>query len=213
MFRYKKPLTIINQRMSAYSSSVILLAGSIFITTNASAEVLSFSIINEKLQFDDITAVVEVPRAERLKKFFLLAPIKGAETKVSSNFGLRLHPVWNKPIAHKGVDYSVPKGTPIRTTADGIIAFIGHKKGYGKVIIIEHTADFSTLYAHQSQFAEGLKKDTPVLQGKIIGYVGSTGMVTGNNLHYEVRVKDRPIDPLKANKFLIENEYAFSGVN
>lgn len=181
--------------------------------SNAFAEVLSFSIINEQFQLHDTNAVAEVPRAERLRKSFLLTPIKGVETKISSNFGLRLHPVLNKPIAHNGVDYSAPKGTPIRTTADGTIAFIGRKKGYGKVIIVEHAASFSTLYAHQSRFAKGLKEGVTVSKGKTIGYVGSTGMVTGNNLHYEVRMDDLPINPLEVDRMVVENEYFPDKVN
>ncbi|MCC2597755.1 M23 family metallopeptidase [Pusillimonas sp. MFBS29] len=206
-------LTAITQQNFVRAAGVILLSTSAFMASNAFAEVLSFSIINEQFQLHDTNAVAEVPRAERLRKSFLLTPIKGAETKISSNFGLRLHPVLNKPIAHSGVDYSAPKGTPIRTTANGTIAFIGRKKGYGKVIIIEHAANFSTLYAHQSRFATGLKKGVAVAKGKTIGYVGSTGMVTGNNLHYEVRMDDQPINPLEVDRLLVENEYFSDNVN
>ncbi|WP_158238295.1 M23 family metallopeptidase [Pollutimonas nitritireducens] len=206
-------LTAITQQNFVRAAGVILLSTSAFMASNAFAEVLSFSIINEQFQLHDTNAVAEVPRAERLRKSFLLTPIKGAETKISSNFGLRLHPVLNKPIAHSGVDYSAPKGTPIRTTANGTIAFIGRKKGYGKVIIIEHAANFSTLYAHQSRFAKGLKKGVAVAKGKTIGYVGSTGMVTGNNLHYEVRMDDQPINPLEVDRLFVENEYFSDNVN
>lgn len=210
---YKKLSTTINQRRPAYVTGLLLLSTSALIASNAFAEVLSFSIINEQFQLYDTNVVAEVPRAERLRQSFLLTPIKGTETKISSNFGLRLHPVLKKPIAHNGVDYSAPKGTPIRTTADGTIAFIGRKKGYGKVIIVEHADNFSTLYAHQSRFAEGLKEGVTVSKGKTIGYVGSTGMVTGNNLHYEVRMDDEPINPLKVDRLFVENEYFPDKVN
>ncbi|NYT60666.1 M23 family metallopeptidase [Alcaligenaceae bacterium] len=205
--------TAITQQRSLHIVGLILLSTSAFMAPIAFAEVLSFSVINEQFRFPEANTTAEVPRVERLRKAFLPTPIKGIETKISSNFGIRLHPVLNKPIAHKGVDYSAPKGTPIRTTADGTIAFIGRKKGYGKVIIIEHAANFSTLYAHQSRFAEGLKKGGIVPKGKTIGYVGSTGMVTGNNLHYEVRVDDQPINPLEVDRLLVENEYFFDNVN
>ncbi|PLC47911.1 hypothetical protein CR159_21030 [Pollutimonas subterranea] len=206
-------LTAITQQNPLRAAGMILLSTSTFMASNAFAEVLSFSVINEQFRFHEANAIAEVPRVERLRKSFLPTPIKGVQTKISSNFGLRLHPVLNKPIAHSGVDYSAPKGTPIRTTADGTIAFIGRQKGYGKVIIVEHAANFSTVYAHQSRFAHGLKKGVTVLKGKTIGYVGSTGMVTGNSLHYEVRIDDQPINPLKVDRLYVENEYFPANVN
>lgn len=126
---------------------------------------------------------------------------------------MRRHPVLKKRKAHDGVDYAAPKGTPIHTAADGTIAFIGRQNGYGKVIIIEHMANLTTVYAHQSRFAPGLEKGDTVLKGKTIGYVGSTGTVTGNNLHYEVRMDNQPINPLKADRMFVENGYFSDNVN
>lgn len=200
--------------MRTYAITAVLFSVVALMPPTSVAEMSSFSIVNERFESYDINAAPKVSsRVERLRKSFLPSPIKGDEAKISSNFGLRLHPVLNKSIPHNGIDFSAAKGTPIRTTADGTIAFIGRKRGYGKVIIIKHADNFSTLYAHQSRFAQGLKKNVAVPQGEIIGYVGSTGMVTGNNLHYEVRIEDQPIDPLRADKLFVENEYASNNVN
>lgn len=129
-----------------------------------------------------------------LKGAFLRTAIKF--TRISSGFGMRMHPIHNKWIGHKGVDYAAPSGTPIYATADGTVEFVGRQNGYGNVIILKNFGKYSTLYAHQSRFAKGLKKGDRVQQGQLIGYVGSTGWATGPHLHYEFRIDKRPVDPL-----------------
>jgi len=129
-----------------------------------------------------------------LKGAFLRTALKF--TRISSTFGMRMHPIHRKWIGHKGVDYAARSGTPIHATADGTVEFIGRQNGYGNVIILKHNAHYSTLYAHQSKFARGLRKGARVQQGELIGYVGSTGWATGPHLHYEFRVNGRPVDPL-----------------
>lgn len=210
---YRKLLITRNQLKPLGAASVILLTMSSLISPSALAEVLSFSIINERFEFRDTHTVTATPRLDRLRESFFLAPIKESEFQISSNFGLRRHPVLKKQKVHAGIDYSAPKGTSIQATADGTVAFIGRQKGYGKVIIIEHAANLTTVYAHQSRFASGLKKGDAVSRGNTIGYVGSTGMVTGNNLHYEVRLDNQPINPLKVDRLLVENEYFFDSIN
>lgn len=74
--------------------------------------------------------------------------------------------------------------------------FAGWQNGYGNVVIIKHHGKYSTLYAHQSRIAAGLKKGQKIAQGELVGYVGSTGWATGPHLHYEFRVNNQPIDPL-----------------
>lgn len=129
-----------------------------------------------------------------LKGAFLRTALKF--TRISSTFGMRKHPVHGGWRGHKGVDYAAPAGTPIHATADGVVEFIGQQNGYGNTIILKHYDKFSTLYAHQTRFAKGLKKGDTVKQGDLIGYVGSTGWATGPHLHYEFRVDNKQIDPL-----------------
>jgi len=128
-----------------------------------------------------------------LSGMFLRAPLKF--TRISSTFGRRKHPVHGYSAMHKGVDYAAPIGTPIRTTADGVISFQGWQRGYGNITIVQHASGYSTRYAHQSRFAAGLKKGARVAQGQLIGYVGSTGVSTGPHLHYEVRKNDVALNP------------------
>ncbi len=129
-----------------------------------------------------------------LRKAFLRSPMEF--TRVTSGFSRRLHPIFKTWREHKGVDYGAPHGTPIRSTADGTIEFIGRQNGYGNVVIIRHHGQYSTLYAHMSSFAPGLTKGSRVSQGQFIGRVGSTGWATGPHLHYEFRIAGKPVDPL-----------------
>ncbi|WP_397473548.1 peptidoglycan DD-metalloendopeptidase family protein [Pusillimonas sp.] len=117
-------------------------------------------------------------------------------SRISSTFGKRKHPIHGTYRNHNGVDYAAPTGTPIHATADGTVSFIGTQRGYGKVVILQHHGKYSTLYAHQSRFAKGLKKGSKVEQGQLIGHVGSTGWATGPHLHYEFRIGSKHVDPL-----------------
>jgi murein DD-endopeptidase MepM/ murein hydrolase activator NlpD len=117
-------------------------------------------------------------------------------TRISSTFGMRVHPLHGTWTGHAGVDYAAPQGTPIHATADGVVDFAGVQNGYGNVVIIKHYGKYSTVYAHQSRIAEGIHKGASISQGQLIGYVGMTGWATGPHLHYEFRVDNQPVDPL-----------------
>ncbi len=117
-------------------------------------------------------------------------------TRISSTFGMRMHPIHRTWTGHKGVDYAAPSGTPIHSTADGTVEFAGWQNGYGNVVIVKHHGKYSTLYAHQSRIRPGLKKGDKIAQGDLIGYVGATGWATGPHLHYEFRINNQPVDPL-----------------
>src|SRR5690606_18829288 len=96
-----------------------------------------------------------------------------------------------------GVDFAAPIGTKVRSSGDGVIEFIGQQRGYGKVIVVRHRNDITTLYAHLHGFASDLSTGTRVAQGEVIGYVGATGMATGPHLHYEFMVNGENVDPMK----------------
>ncbi len=150
-----------------------------------------------------------------LKGAFLRNSIKF--TRISSRFGMRKHPIHKRWIGHKGVDYAAPSGTPIHATADGTVKFIGRQRGFGNVIILKNFGKYTTLYAHQSRFAKGLKKGDHVTQGQVIGYVGQTGWATGPHLHYEFRINNKPVDPLSvdlpvAQKLDAADQKAFQAV-
>ena len=129
-----------------------------------------------------------------LQQGFLRSPLEFS--RVSSNFGRRLHPIHGSWRSHNGTDFAAPVGTPIMASSDATIEFIGTQRGFGNLIVLKHRNDITTHYAHLNGFAKGLAKGQSVSQGDMIGYVGCTGWCTGPHLHYEVRIKDVPADPM-----------------
>lgn len=121
------------------------------------------------------------------------APILGA--RLSSVFGRRNHPVLGGVRMHTGIDYAAPVGTEVSATGAGRVVFAGTIRGYGLTIDIDHGGGVVTRYAHLSEIAEDVREGTRVKAGDSIGAVGATGLVSGPNLHYEVRVDGRPVDP------------------
>ena len=118
------------------------------------------------------------------EKALMKTPINGA--KLSSAFGMRKHPIDGYNKMHRGTDFAAPKGTPIMASGNGIVFRARWCGGGGYCVKIKHNSTYSTIYAHMSKFAKGIKKKVRVKQGQIIGYVGSTGKSTGPHLHYEV---------------------------
>ena len=130
-----------------------------------------------------------------VKKAFLRSPVKFSY--ISSSYNLkRRHPILHKIRAHTGVDYAASRGTPVRTTGDGTVVFADKKGGYGNLVEIKHTEDYSTRYAHLNKFHSKIKVGKKVNQSETIGYVGRTGTATGDHLHYEFRVNGKHTNPL-----------------
>ena len=128
-----------------------------------------------------------------------IRPIGGS---ITSNFGIRVHPIYHVSLFHSGIDFSVPEGTGVQTTGDGIVAFSGYDKGYGQKIIINHGYGYKTVYAHLSKplVSQGQK----VKRSEIIALSGNTGVSTGPHLHYEVRKDNARVNP---------TAYFFDGTN
>jgi murein DD-endopeptidase MepM/ murein hydrolase activator NlpD len=129
------------------------------------------------------------------KKFLVRKPMNGGILR--SNFGYRKHPILGYTRLHPGVDWASPRGTPILAAGNGTVEKAGWSSGYGNFTLIRHTNGYETAYGHQSAIAKGIVPGTKVRQGQLIGYVGSTGLSTGPHLHYEVRINNKPVDPLR----------------
>ena len=129
------------------------------------------------------------------RKALMKTPINGA--KLSSSFGMRKHPILGFNKMHRGTDFAAVKGTPVMASGDGKIIRARWCGGGGNCIKIKHNSTYSTVYAHLSKFASSIKEGTRVKQGRIIGYVGSTGMSTGPHLHYEVIKNGKKINSQK----------------
>lgn len=117
--------------------------------------------------------------------------------RISSNFGMRLHPILGYQIQHNGIDFPAKIGTPVPAGADGVIQKIGRNGGYGKYIRIKHNNTYSTAYGHMDAFQPDLRVGSYVKKGETIGYVGNTGRSTGPHLHYEVIKNGKAVTPLK----------------
>ena len=120
----------------------------------------------------------------------MASPVAG---RMTSGYGVRFHPIMRMMRMHKGVDYGAPYGAPIRASMDGIVALAGRNRGYGNFVKLAHSGGLATGYGHMSRIA--VRAGTRVVQGQIIGYVGSTGMSTGPHLHYEVWRNGVPVNP------------------
>ena len=121
-------------------------------------------------------------------------PIDGW-SRISSNFGYRIHPILKKKKMHTGIDLAAEQGTNIVAASDGTVILANWNGGYGKTVIIDHGSRKSTLYAHASRIL--VSEGQEVTKGQEIAEVGSTGMSTGPHLHFEVRENGSTVDPLK----------------
>ncbi len=135
------------------------------------------------------------PDGKSMRKAFLRSPVEFS--RISSRFSKkRWHPVLSKWRSHKGVDYAAARGTPVRASGDGKVAFAGRKGGYGRLVVLQHGGRYTSAYGHLHRYARGVRSGKKVKQGQIIGYVGSSGLATGPHLHYEFRVNGVHRNPL-----------------
>ena len=129
-----------------------------------------------------------------LKSMFLKAPLDFF--RISSKFsGRRFHPVQQRWKAHNGTDYAAAHGTPIKTTATGVVERTGYTAGNGNYVKIKHNSTYSTQYLHMSKIL--VKRGQHVTQGQIIGKVGSTGLATGPHVCYRFWKNGVQVDPLR----------------
>lgn len=116
------------------------------------------------------------------------------QMRLSSAYGMRVHPVTGRLARHNGIDIPAPHGTPIYATADGIVGRAQRLGGYGLYVEVEHGNGIQTRFGHMSSYI--VTSGQRVKKGDILGYVGSTGRSTGNHLHYEVRIAGTPVNPI-----------------
>jgi len=118
-----------------------------------------------------------------------------SHSRISSPFGMRMHPILRQNRHHAGIDVGAPTGTKLIAAADGIVRFAGWSGGYGNTVIIDHGNNYSTLYAHNSR--NRVTTGQRVTRGAHIADVGSTGMSTGPHLHFEIRISNSAVDPMR----------------
>lgn len=119
-----------------------------------------------------------------------LWPVRG---RLISRFGDRLDPFNGEGSFHPGVDISTEYGREVRVAADGFVVAVGRRKGYGRVVVVDHGGGITTWYAHLSAYRAHVGQ--AMQRGDVIGYVGTSGRATGPHLHYEVRLYNAPLNP------------------
>lgn len=150
----------------------------------------------------EFAATVEVVEPELIAPNFLefalptdppdIAPLNGNH-HITSGYGMRVHPVFNKKMLHRGMDFKAPLGTPILATADGTIEFADDEPNYGLKIVIQHDGQYKSLYAHMSEIKVAVGEK--VTKGTVIGLVGNSGKSTAPHLHYEIIKDGKAVNP------------------
>ncbi|MCW5717861.1 MAG: M23 family metallopeptidase [Bauldia sp.] len=135
------------------------------------------------------------------RQALIVQPLLGGQ--LTSEFGVRRHPLLGTNEMHDGVDWAAPRGTFVFAAADGTVSFAGWDSGYGNTVRITHSDGVETVYAHLSRIGAGVEPGAVVIQGFVVGEVGSTGMTTGPNLHFEVHLGGIPVDPLGVGETLL----------
>ncbi len=132
---------------------------------------------------------------DRIKHIPAIQPVSNKDLKrTASGYGERIDPFYKTRKFHAGMDFAAATGTPVYASGDGTVKFTGWMSGYGNIVIVNHGYGYETRYAHLSKILT--KKGHKVVRGEEIALVGSTGKSTGPHLHYEVRYKGKPQNPI-----------------
>jgi murein DD-endopeptidase MepM/ murein hydrolase activator NlpD len=161
--------------------------------TKLSAIEIKLEVIKNRLTYLDSNGTSlgsDYLSEDELKSIPSILPTFG---EISSNWGLRIHPILGGAIWHQGIDIANQTGTPVYATAEGIVSRVESDDGWGNVITIDHKDGYRTLYGHL--YRSKVQLGDIVCKGQIIGLIGSTGMSTGPHLHYGVYHNGAPVNP------------------
>lgn len=132
-------------------------------------------------------------RGEAIERMFLRRPTEG---RLTSTYGMRMHPILHVMKPHLGIDWAAPTGTPVRAAADGKVIKVANGAAAGRNLRMEHASGYQTEYMHLSRFARRSKRGAWVRRGQVIGFVGNTGRSTAPHLHFGARRFGKHIDPV-----------------
>lgn len=161
-------------------------------TLTRKLDLLDRQLYAQSLSFDELKKYVG-EHNKRLEHIPSIMPVRSGFT-IASGYGSRRDPISGNIIFHSGLDLGASEGTPVYATANGIVTESGRKEEYGNCVYIDHGYNYSTRFGHMSKIL--VKPGQIVKRGDKIGLVGSTGRSTGPHLHYEVRFKDTPQNPV-----------------
>jgi murein DD-endopeptidase MepM/ murein hydrolase activator NlpD len=144
----------------------------------------------ELKSFGDLLLTYDA-KQDSLKHMPALHPV--LDGRITSNFGMRLHPIFKRYRKHPGIDFAAKRGTPIYAAADGVVKLAKLNGGYGNCVFIDHLYGFETRYGHMQKLL--VRRGQKVKRGDKIGLVGKTGVATAPHLHFEVHYKGKEVDP------------------
>ena len=164
------------------------------INTAKKLDIITKQLYVQTNSFDEIIDLAK-RNEEMIRSVPAIMPVSNKDLRrTASGFGMRIDPIYKIPKFHEGDDFTAPVGTDIYATGDGVVEKVSTVAGgYGKHIVINHGFGYSTLYAHMDKF--NVKQGQKIKRGDVIGTVGNTGKSTGPHLHYEVRIKNKPVNP------------------
>ena len=173
-------------------------SGQILVETKERVDKLMVQLKIQKASLDTILMEAK-DRAEMIASIPSIKPVRidllKKNLNAMSGFGIRLHPVHKVDRMHTGIDFTAPAGTPVQATGNGVVIKADHGRvGYGNHVIIDHGYGYSSLYGHMISL--NVKVGEQITKGQTIGRVGNTGTSTAPHLHYEVRLKGNPVDPI-----------------
>lgn len=176
-------------------------------TLNDKMNLLEREIVVQSQSFDELRKLA-LSRADRLSHIPAIQPVSEAKLKqMASGYGRRVDPVYGTVKFHEGMDFACDVGTPVYATGDGTVTAADWHSGYGNRIDINHGFGYTTRYAHLSKIS--VRPGQTVRRGDLIGLSGNTGKSTGPHVHYEVRLKDVPQNPVNYYFYdLTPEEYA-----
>lgn len=182
-----------------YSDLINFDSKDLIVSTLNKADRLSRKLTLQSKELDKLEDMT-IEREEILHSTPSIKPVREDKLKRNlqylSGFGMRMHPIHKIAKFHQGIDFTAPEGTKIQATGNGVISRVEKKStGYGLSVMIDHGHDYETLYAHMKEIF--VKEGQKVEKGELIGLIGDTGTSTAPHLHYEVRYKGEPVNPVQ----------------
>jgi murein DD-endopeptidase MepM/ murein hydrolase activator NlpD len=165
------------------------------IATSEKLNNLTHQLYVQALSYDDLMVLIQT-KEERIKNIPAIMPLSSKQlNRMSSGFGMRLHPIYGDFRMHTGIDLNAPTGVPIYATGNGTVESADWESGYGYAVVINHGFGYKTRYGHCSKLI--VNAGQKVVRGQEIAKVGNTGTSTGSHVHYEVMVKGQFDNPAK----------------
>lgn len=203
--KYNKMLAEEAAKIEKINSKLASLESEISAQKNAQKQVLS-KVQQERRVYEESERQLE---RESVKLIYKITELSGSKldnpdatgdfnypvkARITSPFGPRRHPIFGVRSMHSGIDLAAPRGTAIKASEGGLVIYAGWYGGYGRVVIVDHSKGYTTLYAHLDRI--DVKVGERIRQGKVVGYEGATGYATGPHLHFEIRSNGKPQNPV-----------------